>query len=257
MKLSCKPTATRQAASTDDSTVNLNARSYFSFVKCEPGSPFGGEMKIKRPRVLLAGISISFVAACHKVLCEEFEIVGTSADGHALMATAIQLEPSVIVLDFARLPLTDVSTRLELKRSIPQTKFLVITNKEDLSVAFEALREWASGVLLRRAARKELLCALRELMANKRYVPASLAQAFEDKQNPRLPPHRHKALTGRQREVLQLLAEGRTMQEAADILRLSMSTIAFHKYKIMRTFGLRSNLELLRLAIRENLTSAE
>jgi DNA-binding NarL/FixJ family response regulator len=110
---------------------------------------------------------------------------------------------------------------------------------------------------LKRAAKKDLLCALRELMANKLHVPASLVQAFEDTQDPELLAHRHKALTRRQREVLQLLAEGRTMQEAADILRLSMSTIAFHKYKIMRTFGLRSNLELLRLAIRENLTSAE
>jgi len=214
-------------------------------------------MEIKRPRILLAGISISFLVAYHKLLCEEYEIVGTSADGHALVATAIQLQPNVIVLDLARSPLTDVSTHLELKTLIPQTKFLLIANKEDLSAALEALREWASGVVLKRAVRKELLCALRELMANKRYVPASLAQAFEDEQNPRLPLHRHKALTGRQREVLQLLAEGRTMQEAADILRLSMSTIAFHKYKIMRTFGLRSNLELLRLAIRENLTSAE
>src|SRR5580692_5244139 len=168
-----------------------------------------------RPRILLAGISISFLAAYHKLLCEEFEIVGTSADGHALMATAIQLEPSVIVLDFARSPLTDVSTRLELKRSIPQTKFLVITNKEDLSVALEALREWASGVLLKRTARKKLLCALRELMADKLYVPSSLVQGPQDTQNPRSTTQSRKTLTRRQREVLKLLAEGRTMKETA------------------------------------------
>jgi DNA-binding NarL/FixJ family response regulator len=214
-------------------------------------------MEVKRPRILLAGIPISLLAAYHKHLCEEFEIVGTSAEGRALMATAIQLQPNVLVVDLAQTPLTDVNTRLELKKLIPQTKFLVLTNKEDLGVALEALREWASGVLLKRAVRKELLCALRELMANKSYIPASLVQGLEDKQNPRSPAHRHKTLTRREREVLQLLAEGRTMQEAADILRLSMSTIAFHKYKIMRAFGLRSNVELLRLAIRENLTSAE
>ncbi len=168
------------------------------------------------------------------------------------MATAIQLQPSVILVDLASSPFRDVSTRLELKNLIPQTKFLVLANKEDLGVALEALREWASGVLLKRAARKELLCALRELMANKSYIPASLVQ-----QNLSSPVHRHKTLTRRQREVLRLLAEGRTMQEAANILNLSMSTIAFHKYKIMRTFGLRSNVELLRLAMRENLASAE
>jgi DNA-binding NarL/FixJ family response regulator len=237
--------------------VNLDASSPFSLVKYEPGRLFGGEMEIKRPRILLAGISMSFLGAYHKLLCEEFELVGTSVDGRALIATAIQLQPSVIVVDLALSPLTDASIRLELKGLIPQTKFLVLTNKKDLSVATEALREWASGVLLKRAAKIELLCALRELMANKVYVPASLIQVFEDRQNPRPPVHRHKSLTRRQREVLRLLAEGRTMQETANILNLSMSTIAFHKYKIMRTFGLRSNVELLRLAMREDLTSAE
>lgn len=237
--------------------MNLNVSSPFSLVRYEPGPLFGGEMEIKRPRVLLAGISISLLAVYDKLLCEEFEIVGTSATGRALMATAIQLQPNVIVVDLALSPLTDVSTRLELKKLIPQTKFLVLSNQEDLSAALEAIREWASGVLLKRTAKKELVCALRELMANRLYIPASVAQGFEDKQNPKSPVHGNKALTRRQREVLRLLAEGRTMQEAANILSLSMSTIAFHKYKIMRTFGLRTNAELLRLAIREDLTSAE
>jgi DNA-binding NarL/FixJ family response regulator len=240
-----------------DSTVNVNAGYSFSLLKDEPGHLFGGEMEVKRPRILLAGISISLLAAYQKLLCEEFEIVGTSADGRALVATAIQLQPNVIVVDLALSSLTDASIRLELKKLIPQTKFLVLTNKEDLRAALEALREWASGVLLKRTARKELLPALRELMANRFYVPASLAQGFEDKRKPKSPAHGGKALTQRQREVLRLLAEGRTMEEAANILSLSMSTIAFHKYKIMRTFGLRSNVQLLRLAIRENLTSAE
>src|SRR5580692_8000851 len=101
-------------------------------------------MEIKRPRILLAGIPMSLLAAYHKTLCEEFEVVGTSADGRALMATAIQLQPNVIVVDLAVSPLTDVGTRLELKKLIPQTKFLVLTNKGDLSLALEALREWAS-----------------------------------------------------------------------------------------------------------------
>jgi DNA-binding NarL/FixJ family response regulator len=237
--------------------VNLNAGSPFSLVKYEPRPRFGSEMEIKRPRILLAGISSSFLAAYHKLVSDEFEIVGTSADGRALMATAIQLQPSVIVVDLALSPLTDVSTRLELKKLIPQTKFLVLANKEDLSVASGALGEWASGVLLKRAARKDLLGALRELMANRVYVPASLVQSFEDKKDPRAPAQSYKALTRRQREVLRLLAEGRTMQEAATMLNLSMSTIAFHKYKIMRTFGLRSNVELLRLAMREDLASTE
>ena len=214
-------------------------------------------MEMSRPRILLAGTSMSLLAAYHKPLCEEFEIIGTSADGRALMATAIQLQPSVIVVDLAVPSVTEVSNRLELKKLIPQTKFLVITEKEDLDAALGALREWASGVLLRRTARRELLCALRKLMADKVYLPGCIVQEPKELQDPGSPTPRQKDLTRRQREVLQLLAEGRTMKDIADILRLSTSTVAFHKYKIKHTFGLRSNVELLRLAIRENLISAE
>jgi DNA-binding NarL/FixJ family response regulator len=214
-------------------------------------------MEKKRPRILLAGISMSLLAAYHKLLCGEFEIVGTSADGRALMATAIQLQPNVIVVDLKLPLLTDASTRSELKKLIPQTKFLVITEKEDLDVALETLRDWASGVLLKRTARRELLRALRGLMADKLYVPVSVVQGLKDRRYPSSSTAPGKALTRRQREVLRLLAEGKTMKETAEILSLSMSTVAFHKYKIKRTFGLRSNVELLRLAIREKLASAE
>ena len=200
---------------------------------------------------------MSLLAAHHKPLYEEFEIVGTSADGRALMATAIQLQPSVIVVDLAVPSLIEVGNRQELKKLIPRTKFLVITRREDLDVALQALQEWASGVLLRRTARRELLCALRKLIADQVYLPPSVVQEPKELQSPSSPAQRHKALTRRQREVLKLLAEGRTMKDIADILRLSTSTVAFHKYKIKHTFGLRSNVELLRLAIRENLTSAE
>jgi DNA-binding NarL/FixJ family response regulator len=214
-------------------------------------------MEMNRPRILLAGIPMSLLAAHHKPLYEEFEIVGTSADGRALMATAIQLQPSVIVVDLAVPSLIEVGNRQELKKLIPRTKFLVITRREDLDVALQALQEWASGVLLRRTARRELLCALRKLIADQVYLPPSVVQEPKELQSPSSPAQRHKALTRRQREVLKLLAEGRTMKDIADILRLSTSTVAFHKYKIKHTFGLRSNVELLRLAIRENLTSAE
>ena len=214
-------------------------------------------MEMNRPRILLAGIPMSLLAAHHKPLYEEFEIVGTSADGRALMATAIQLQPSVIVVDLAVPSLIEVGNRQELKKLIPRTKFLVITGREDLDLGLQALEEWASGVLLRRTARRELLCALRKLIADKVYLPPSVVQEPKELQSPSSPAQRHKALTRRQREVLKLLAEGRTMKDIADILRLSTSTVAFHKYKIKHTFGLRSNVELLRLAIRENLTSAE
>jgi len=227
-----------------------------SLSKFEPGGVAGGGMEKKRHRILLAGVSMSLLASYHKLLCEDFEIVGTSADGRALMATAIQLQPNVIVVDLVMPLLAEVSTRQELKRLIPQTKFLVIAEKEDLPDALETLGDWASAVLLKRTARRELLRALRELVAGKLYVSPSLDQVTGTRGSGSLSPAQQ-VLTRRQREVLRFLAEGRTMKETADILRLSMSTVAFHKYKIMRTFGLRSNVELIRLAIREKLTSAE
>jgi DNA-binding NarL/FixJ family response regulator len=236
--------------------MNWNVCSPISLSKSEPGLLIGSEMEKKRPRILLAGIPMSLLAVYHKLLRQEFEIVGTSADGRALMATAIQLQPDIIVVDLA-VSLADVSTRLELKKLIPQTKFLVITKKEDADLALETVREWASGVLPKRTARKELVRALRALMAEQIYVPASIAQGPNDTQNLRSSPQRKNALTRRQREVLRLLAEGRTMKETADILSVSTSTVAFHKYTIKRTFGLRSNVELLRLAIREKLAAAE
>lgn len=214
-------------------------------------------MEKHRPRILLAGIPMSLLAAYHKPLSEEFEIVGTSADGRALVATAIQLQPNVIVVDLEVSSLAAISTRQELKRLLPQTKFLVITKKEDLDAALEALREWASGVLLKGTAKKELLCALRELMADRLYRSRSIVQGPTGTQNAEFPVPRHKTLTRRQREVLKLIAEGKTMREVAGILSLSMSTVAFHKYKLKRSFGIRSNVDLLRLAIREDLVPAE
>ena len=141
-------------------------------------------MEIHRPRILLAGIPMSLLGAYHKPLFEEFEIVGTSADGRALVATAIQLQPNVIVVDLEVSSFSHISTRQELKRLIPQTKFLVITKKEDLDAALEVHREWASGVLLKRTAKKELLCALRELMADRLYRPGSIVLGPTGIQNP-------------------------------------------------------------------------
>ena len=212
---------------------------------------------MRRPRILLADDHISLLIAYQELLRQEFEIVGTSSDGRSLMATAIQLQPDVIVVDFALPSLSGMSAGPELKKLIPQTKILVIAKKEDVNLASEALREWASGVLLKRTARRELLGALRQLAAGKSYVTASLGNLLEGMPVGGPETASHKALTHRQREVLKLLAQGRTMKEAAKILRLTTRTIAFHKYTIMREFGLRNNVDLLKLAIRERLVSSE
>jgi len=126
---------------------------------------------------------------------------------------------------------------------------------EDPDVAREALRQWASAYLLKKSAGSELIKAVREVLKNKSYVTPRIAQKLMDEfvRDPR--PEHSKQLTPRQKEVLHLLAEGRTMRETAEVLHLTPRTVAFHKYRIMDEFGLKSTSDLVRFAIREHLVS--
>ena len=120
-------------------------------------------------------------------------------------------------------------------------------------MAAAVLSEWASGYLLKKCTGSELVKALRELLMGRSYVTTMIPRRSTDNLLPRPGAHGRKSLTPRQRQVLQLLAEGRSMKEAAYLLNLTTRTVAFHKYKIMASLGMRSNYELLRLAIRERL----
>jgi len=206
-----------------------------------------------RTRLLLADDHTLLVDAVRKLLEPEFEIVGTASDVRTLLAGALQLRPDVVVVDLGLPLLNGMDAGRELKKLMPQIKLLVVTMSEDVGVAAEALREWASGYLLKKSAGTELTHAIREVVKGRTYVTPHVAQQLVDQfiREPEL--HAKKSLTSRQREVLQLLAEGRTMKEAANILKLTTRTVAFHKYRIMQEFGLQNNSELLKLAIREHL----
>jgi DNA-binding NarL/FixJ family response regulator len=205
---------------------------------------------MSRPRIVLADERRSFLIAYQELLQPEFDVVGTASDLTSLMAAAIELQPDVIV---AALPsLTELGAIHQLKKLVPRTKILAITKKEDALVASRILHGCASGILLRRTAKKELPRALRHLAEGKSYVTAFLAKQLAEGSS-----ETHKALTHRQREVLQLLADGRTMRQAAEILNLTTRTVAFHKYRIMKDFGLHTNMDLIKLAIREHLASIE
>ena len=206
-----------------------------------------------RPRLLLADDHTLIVDAFRKLLEPEFEIVGTAADGRTLLAAALQLRPDVVIVDLSLPLLNGIDAGRELKKLMPHTKLLVVTMNEDSSIAAAALREWASGYLLKKSAGSELAHAIRELLRGKSYVTPKVAQELMDQFINEPETRRHRLLSPRQREVLQLLAEGRTMREAGTILKLTSRTVAFHKYRIMREFGLRTNSDLLKLAIRERL----
>ena len=208
-----------------------------------------------RPSVLLADDHTMVLEAFKKLLDPEFDVVGTVSDGRALLSVAPSLKPEVIVLDLGMPELSGMEAGVQLKKLLPRVKLIVLTMNEDPDVANEALRRWASGYLLKNSAGAELIKAIREVLHGRNYITPRVAQRLEDQfvRDPR--PINKRALTSRQKEVLQLLAEGRTMRETADVLHVTPRTVAFHKYRIMEDFGLRTTSDLVKFAIRERVIS--
>ncbi len=208
-----------------------------------------------RPRILLADDHTLVVEAFTKLLSPQFDVVGTVADGRTLLEVAPGLQPDVVLLDLRMPSLNGLEAGRRLKELLPGTKIIVLTMSEDPTIAAEALQSWASGFLLKKSASTELVHAIREVLKGQRYVTPQMTQPLMD-EFVKAPRATHgKSLTPRQREVLQLLAEGCTMKEAADLLHLTPRTVAFHKYKIMEEFGIKTNADLVRFAIKEKVVS--
>jgi DNA-binding NarL/FixJ family response regulator len=206
-----------------------------------------------RPHVLIADDHTLVVEAFKKLLEPNFEVVGTVSNGRDLLEVAPKLKPDVVLLDLGMPLLNGQDAGERLKALLPKAKVIVLTMNEDSEIAAAAIEKWASGFLLKNSAGTELIYAIKEVLKGKSYVTPRIAQKLFDRfvRDPRAEHTKH--LTSRQREVLQLLAEGRTMKEAADVLHVTPRTIAFHKYKIMDVFGLKTNSDLLRFAMKERL----
>lgn len=207
-----------------------------------------------RLRILLADDHNVALDAFKKQLETEFDIVGNVSDVHALLAEAPCLKPDVILLGLAMQHANGMEEEQRLAQTLPGTKLIVITMNEDPTVARNALQHWASGYLLQKSASPELSKAILEVSQGKRYVAEPIAHLLHEDMRP---GHgQSKSLTHRQREVLQLLAEGMTMREAAARLSVTPRTVAFHKYRIMKDFSLRTNSDLVRFAIRERIITS-
>jgi DNA-binding NarL/FixJ family response regulator len=211
---------------------------------------------VGRPRILLADDHTLIVEAFKKLLEPEFEIVGTASDGRKLLQVAPALRPDVVLLDLGMPMLNGFDAGRQLKKLLPNVKLIVLTVNEDYDLAVEALGEWASGYLLKNSASSELVKAIWEVLRGKQYVTPQIAKRRLEEfvRDPR--PNRIRHLTARQREVLQLLGEGRSMKEAAFELQVATRTIAFHKYRIMEEHGLKTNSDLVIFAIKQNVLSA-
>lgn len=206
-----------------------------------------------RPRVLLADDHRLVVEACVGLLEPACEVVGIVTDGRALLPEAIALRPDVIVLDIGMPLLNGLDAGRQIKQSMPGVKLIFLTMNEDPELAKEALDLGASGFLLKTCAARELPEAIQTAMRGDTYVTSRASQRMVESfiRGERSAPGE---LTSRQREVLQLLAEGFTMKEAAGVLRVTARTVAFHKYRVMQQFRLKSNAELIQFAIDQRLT---
>ena len=201
------------------------------------------------PRVLLADDHVLLLGAFAKLLADECEIVGCASDGRALVADAERLKPDLIVIDISMPILNGLEAGRQIRQKLRDVKLVFLTMNEDPDLVAEAFRSGASGYLLKRSAATELGTAIREVMLGRSYVTplmtdglvASLMHPAE--QQPR------QALTPRQREVLQLLAEGRSMKEVASVLDLTPRTVAFHKYRMMEQLGVGTTAELIQYAV--------
>ena len=206
-----------------------------------------------KARILLADDHTLVAEAFKRLLEPEFEVVGTVGDGRALLRAAAELKPDLVLVDLNMPLLNGLDASEQLKQSLPRVKIIVLTMNEDPEIAAETMEKWASGYLLKKSAGSELLKAVRDVLRGDRYIAPALREAMEEMASREFRPDSARALTARQREVLQLLAEGHTMKEAAAILNVATRTIAFHKYRIMQDFGLENNSDLVRFAMKQGL----
>jgi len=175
------------------------------------------------------------------------------ADGRALVAAAEKLRPDVIVLDISMPILNGLDAGRQVKHTLKDVRLVFLTMNEDPDLAAEAFRAGASGYLLKRSAASELTTAIREVMQGRSYVTPLMTQGLvgsllapDDKKT-------SEELTPRQREVLQLLAEGRSMKEVASVLNLTPRTVAFHKYRMMEQLKVKSTAELIQYAVKHHI----
>jgi len=207
-----------------------------------------------RTRVLIADDHAILLDAFKRLLEPEYDVVGTVTDGQALVQAAESLKPDVILADISMPRLNGLDAAERLLDRVPGVKLVFLTVSEDPQVAAEAIRRGAVGYVLKKSASAELFEALRQVLRGQTYVTPAIAKVstvdfvVEAKR-----PGPVRGLSLRQREVLQLLAEGKSMKEAADVLGVTPRTIAFHKYAMMEQLGLKNGAELVRYAVTQNI----
>lgn len=209
---------------------------------------------MKRPRILLADDHVLMAEALRHLLQTEFDVVGTVSDGRALLKAAGELTPDLVVVDIGMPLLNGLDAGEQLKALHPGIKVIFLTQNREPRYAVEAFRRNASGYLLKDSAASELTSAIREALRGRSYVSPAIAKGMLDHAaGAEATSAGARDLSSREREVLQLLAEGKSMKEVAALLDISPRTVEFHKYRIMELLGVKTNAELVQYAIKHGL----
>ncbi len=213
---------------------------------------------ISRSRILIADDHNLVAELCKRLLDPEFEVVGLVSDGRALVRAAGELKPDVIVVDIAMPLLNGLDAGRQVKQLLPAIKLVYLTMNSDPEVAAETFARGASGYLLKTCAAAEMVLAVRQVLRGKTYLCKSLSRETIDclRWERKKLVDEEGRLTDRQREVLQLLAEGKVMKEVGDILNMTPRTVAYHKYRMMAVLGAKNTADLFKYAVRNHIVAA-
>jgi len=212
---------------------------------------------VSRPRVLLADDHRVVSEGLKRLLDEDFELVGMVEDGRALVAAAKKLQPDVIVADITMPHLNGIDAMAQLKKDNARVKVVFLTMHQDAAYARRALEAGAAGFVVKHSAPAELVMAINAALKGQTFITPALARDVlrQVQQGSRETGSSEQFLTPRQREILQLLAEGRSAKEIAASLAISPRTVEFHKYQLMETHGLHSTAELVHFAIKHGIVA--
>jgi DNA-binding NarL/FixJ family response regulator len=210
---------------------------------------------MKRTRVLLADDHPLTLEGLRAFLEPHMESVGTVMDGRALVEEAVRLKPDLIVLDITMPLLNGIDAAVQIKKNLPAVKLVFVTMHANPAYLEAALNAGAMGYVLKSAAREELLDAIQSVMNGNIYVTPSLSSEHLERFSSPARAAATLRLSGREREILQLIAEGKATKEIAFVLSISVKTLAFHRENIKRKLGLRTTAELTKHAMEQGLIS--
>ena len=210
---------------------------------------------MKRSRVLIADDHSMVIDGLRALLEPEYEVVGAVNDGRAVLPEVRRLQPDVVVIDISMPLLNGLDCARQLRDAGCTAKILILTMHPDATLAQEALAAGASGYVLKSSPGSELKAALGDVLRGRIYLSAAVTRDMDEVMGRMTSIHEDvwARLTLRQREVLQLLAEGKAHKEVANVLNISVKTAEYHKYAILDKLGLKSNAELVQYAIRHGI----